>query len=84
MGSTPIEKRDFYDRPLLRASRVQARPRKSTNSEEISKIKALWWAGEVTKPKYVKFCNQIHLLDLHANKGDKDGEGARGRQSKIL
>ena len=31
---------------------------------------------EVTKPVYVHFCNQIHLLDLQA-KGNKDGEEAR-------
>ena len=35
----------------------------------------MWRAGEVTKPAYVYFCNQIHLLDLQA-KGNKDGEEA--------
>ena len=41
LGSTPIKKRAFYGRPLLQASRVQARPRKPTNSKETSKIKVL-------------------------------------------
>ena len=36
----------------------------------------MWQAGEVTKPVYVRFCNQSHLLDLQA-KGDKGGEEAR-------
>ena len=84
LDSTPIKKRDFYGRPLLRASRAQARPKKSTNNEEISKVEALWRAGEVTKPKYVKFCNQIHLLDLQANKRGEDGEGARKAKQNLM
>ena len=38
------------------------RARRSTNNEEVSKVKAMWRAGEVTKPAYVRFCNRIHLL----------------------
>ena len=63
---------------------MQARPRKSANSEEVSKIKALWRAGEVTKPEYVKFCNQIHLLELQANEGDEDGEEARKAKQNLM
>ena len=49
-----------------------------------SKIKALWWAREVTKPDYVKLCNQIHLLDLQGNKGDEDGEEARKAKQNLM
>ena len=37
----------------------------------------------MTKPAYVRFCNQIHLLDLQA-KGDKDGEVARKAKQDLL
>ena len=43
----------------------------------------MWRAGEVTKPAYVRFCNQIHLLDLQA-KGDKDGKIARKAKQDLL
>ena len=38
----------------------------------------------MTKPEYVRFCNQIHLLDLQANKGDKDGEEARKAKQDLV
>ena len=38
----------------------------------------------MTKPKYVNFCNQIHLLDLRANKGGKDGEEARKAKQDLM
>ena len=44
----------------------------------------MWRAGDVTKPEYVRFCNQIHLLDLQANKGDKDGEEARKAKQDLV
>ena len=76
-SSTPVKKRAFYGRSQVPASRAHTRPRKPTNSEEVSKIKALWRTEEMTKPEYVRLCNQIHLLDLRANKGGKEGEEAR-------
>ena len=83
-GSTPVKKRVFCGRSLLRTNCVSARPRKSTNSEEVSKIKALWWAREVTKPDYVKLCNQIHLLDLQDNKGGEDREEATKAKQNLM
>ena len=75
LGSAPFKKRTFYGLSQVLAGRMQSRPRRPTGNEEISKAKAMWRAGEVTKPGYICFCNQIHLLDLQA-KGDKDGEEA--------
>ena len=76
LGSTPFKKRTFYGRSQVLASRVKSRSKRSTSNEEVSKAEAMWRAGEVTKPAYVRFCNQIHLLDLQA-KGGKDSEEAR-------
>ena len=42
----------------------------------------MWRSGDVAKPEYVRFCNQIHLIDLQANKGDTDGEEARKASSR--
>ena len=44
----------------------------------------MWRAGDVTKPDYVRFCIQIHLLDLQANKGDKDGEEASKAKQDLV
>ena len=38
----------------------------------------------MTKPDYVKFRNQIHLLELQASKGDMDGEEARRAIQTLL
>ena len=43
----------------------------------------MWRAGEVIKLVYVRFCNQIHLLDLQA-KGDKGGEVVRKTKQDLL
>ena len=43
----------------------------------------MWQAGKVTKPEYVRLCNQIYLLELQANKERTDGEDAR-RTKQIL
>ena len=55
----------------------QTQQQKATTSKEVSEVRALWRAGKVTKPEYVKFRNQIHLLELQASKGDVDEEEAR-------
>ena len=62
---------------------MQSRPRRPTSSEEVSKAKAMWRAGEVTKPAYVCFCNQIHLLDLQV-KGDKDTQEVRKAKQELI
>ena len=51
----------------------QTQQRKATTSKEVSEARALWRAGKVTKPEHAQFCNQIHLLELQASKGDMDG-----------
>ena len=38
----------------------------------------------MTKPEYVRFCNQIHLLDLQANKGGKDGEATKKAKQDLV
>ena len=43
----------------------------------------MWRAGEVLKPEYVRFCNQIHLLDLQA-KGDKDSEETKRAKQDLM
>ena len=65
------------------ASRVKSRSKRSTSNEEVSKAEAMWRAGEVTKPAYVRFCNQIHLLDLQA-KGDKNREEVRKAKQDLM
>ena len=79
-GSAPFKKRIFYGRSQVLASRVQSRPRRSTSNGEVSKAKAMWWTGEVTKPEYVRFCNQIHLFGLQ----DKDSEDSRKAKQDLL
>ena len=37
----------------------------------------------MTKPWYVRFCNQIHLLDLQA-KGDKDSEETKKAKQDLM
>ena len=44
----------------------------------------MWRAGDATKPEYIRFCNHIHLLDLQANKGDKDREEARKAKQDLM
>ena len=36
----------------------------------------------MTKPVYIRFCKQIHLLGLQA-KGDKDGEEVRKAKQNL-
>ena len=43
----------------------------------------MWRAGEVTKPGYVCFFNQIYLLDLQT-KGVKDKEEARKAKQDLV
>ena len=43
----------------------------------------MWRGGEVTKPVYVRFCNQIQLFDLQA-KGDKDREEVKKTKQDLL
>ena len=38
----------------------------------------------MTKPEYVEFCNQIHLLDFQANKGDGDWEATRKTKNFVV
>ena len=57
--------------------------RRPTSSKEVSKSKAMCRAGEVTKPAYVRFCNQIHLLDLQAKGGKGREEASKARQYLI-
>ena len=38
----------------------------------------------MSKPEYVQFCNQIHLLDLQVSKGDMDGGVARRARQALL
>ena len=38
----------------------------------------------MTKPDYVKLCNQIHLLDLQVSKGDMDKEVTRRARQTLL
>ena len=80
LSSETTKQRAFYGRSQVLAIQVHSRPRNSTNSKKVSKIKAFWRAGEVTKPEYVRLCNQIHLLDLQ-DRGPRMGRKL-GRQSK--
>ena len=84
MAAHLLKKRTFYGRSQVLASQVQSRPTRPKNNEEVSKAKAMWQAGDVTKPEYVRFCNQIHLIDLQANKGDKDGDEARKAKQDLV
>ena len=43
----------------------------------------MWRAEEVTKPVYVRFCNQIHLFGLQA-KGGKDREKVRKTKQDLM
>ena len=84
MGSAPLKERTFYDCSQVLASRVQSRPRRSTNNEEVSKVKTMCRAGDVTKPECVRFCNQIPLFDLQASKEDKNREEARKAKQDLM
>ena len=82
-GSAPLNTRTFYDHSQVLASQVQSRPRRSTSNEEVGKAKAMWRAEEVTKPVYIRFCNQIHLFGLQA-KGGKDREKVRKTKQDLM
>ena len=62
----------------------QTQQQKAATSKEVSETRALWRAGNMTKLEYVKFRNQIHLLELQASKGDMDGEEARRARQTLL
>ena len=55
----------------------QTQQQKAETSKEVSEARTLWRAGKVTKPEYVEYRNQIHLLELQASKGDMNGEETR-------
>ena len=52
----------------------QTQQQKAETRKEVSKAKALWRLGKVSKPEYIQFCNRICLLELQASKGDMDKE----------
>ena len=82
---TPIQSRNFHGRRRkARKKACKTRRRKSATSREVREAKALWRAGTVSKPEYVQFCNQIHLLDLQVSKGDMDGGVARRARQALL
>ena len=84
-SSAPFKKRTFYGRSQLLVSQVQARMKRSTSNEEASKAKAMWRAGEVTKPRrqsktslrnWLLAKQQIELKANHINeKGSRIGDG---------